>query len=159
DGADDIQQAGDAGRQGQVDDVAVGRQGIGGVDDEQLVGLPEFGQEGADRGVEDAALFHRTYPLTSRAAGPTERIPASRVPSPAPIDGSSSAPGNAAWRWGVASPETPWSITMGAASLPPSRAGRAGRGPGKGLPAGRMRPRRLTSRELRRRRRRAGRAG
>ena len=48
------------GRQRQVDDVAVGRQRIGGIDDQEFVGLPELGQERTDRRVEDAALFHGT---------------------------------------------------------------------------------------------------
>ena len=57
-GAEDVEQAGDPLDEGQVDDVAVGRQRICGIHDQQLVEVPQLGQQRADRRVEDAGTLH-----------------------------------------------------------------------------------------------------
>ena len=99
--------------------------GIGGIDDQQLVGLPELGQQGADRGVEDAAFFHGTYPLTSQARCRVGWASgAFRVPGSALAARSGSAPALVAWKSGVASSETLSSITIVAALLHTRSSGR-----------------------------------
>jgi len=43
--AKDVQQTGDAGREGQVDDVGVAGERISGVDDQKLIGMPQLGKQ------------------------------------------------------------------------------------------------------------------
>src|SRR5262245_55861202 len=67
DRAQDVEQPRYAGRERQVDDMAVGRQWVSGIDDQEFIGLPELRQQRADRRVQDAALLHGTVSFTSQA--------------------------------------------------------------------------------------------